>query len=211
MYMKFFLLGNQWWTKVLHVCCWDDHTRWSTQVETVLNQYAKSFWPITILVCSILVLVSLLVIHFQLSGNSNFTPRSLLAACAFAAWVLHEHVCLLWYTTHKNSRMHLEFISSFIHCNRYMWIGQQSNNEKALLHNYNIRMEGLRRCDWGQYQPEFYAQCAPDGGTKLERLKETHLELGENMQTPHKNIYISDCSVFWFILSNLLLCICLFI
>lgn len=71
-------------------------------------------------------------------------------------------------------------------------------------------MEGLRRCDWGQYQPEFYAQCAPDGGTKLERLKETHLELEENMQTPHKNIYISDCSVFWFLLSNLLLCIYLF-
>lgn len=42
---------------------------------------------------------------------------------------------------------------------------------------------------------------APDGETKPERLKETHLELGESMQTPHKNIYISDCSVFWFLMS----------
>lgn len=72
-------------------------------------------------------------------------------------------------------------------------------------------MEGLGRCDWGQYELEFYAQCAPNGGTKPERMKETHWELGENMQTQHKNIYISDCSVFWFLLSNVVLCICLFI
>lgn len=89
--------------------------RWSTQVEKVLNQYAKSFWPITILVCSVLVLVSLLVIHFQLSTNSNFTPRSLLAACMCFCCVSPSLTCLLIVIHYSQKFQNAPRIHSIIH------------------------------------------------------------------------------------------------